>query len=165
MSVVDDIVATYRRPRRVMARLIGAGPREDRALAILMGAAAVIFVSQWPRAARQAHLDPSAPLDARLTGALLASVFLLPLAAYAVALVSHAVARAFGGQGTAFGARMALFWALMAVAPLMLLHGLLAGLAGPGAGVTILGGVIFVLFLWIWLNGLWVAGQGAEARP
>lgn len=157
MGVVDDIVATYRRPRHVIGRLIAAGQREDRALAILMGASAVIFISQWPRAARQAHLDPAAPLDARLAGALLASVFLLPLAAYLVAMISHGMARMVGGTGTAFGARIALFWALMAIAPLMLLHGLLEGLAGPGAAPVIAGAMIFGLFLWIWLNGLWVA--------
>lgn len=161
MSIVDDIVATYRRPRHVIGRLIAAGQREDRALAILMGASAVIFISQWPRAARDAHLDPTAPLDARLAGALLASVFLLPLGAYLLALVSHGVARVLGGHGTAFGARIALFWALMAVAPLMLLHGLLAGLAGPGPGLMIAGGLIFALFLWVWLNGLWVAERAA----
>jgi len=157
MSIVDDIVATYRRPRHVIGRLLAAGPREDRALAILMGAAAVIFVSQWPRVARQAHLDPAAPLDARLAGALLSSVFLLPLVAYLVSLISHLIARALGGTGTAFGARIALFWSLMAISPLMLLHGLLVGLAGPGAGSAIIGAVVFGLFLWIWLNGLWVA--------
>ena len=36
MSVITDIAATYRGPRRVVRRIIAAGPREDRALAILM---------------------------------------------------------------------------------------------------------------------------------
>lgn len=165
MSILRDIVATYRRPRHVIAGLIAAGPREDRALAVLMGASLLIFVSQWPRAARQAHLDPAAPLEARLTGALLASLFLLPLAAYLVALLSHGLARAAGGRGTAFGARIALFWALMAVSPLMLGHGLLAGMVGPGAaGVMVTGAIVFGMFLWIWLNGLRAAQDAGSGQ-
>lgn len=163
MSIVDDIVATYLRPRDVIGRLIAAGRREDRALAILMGASLMIFVSQWPLAARQAHLDPAAPLQARLAGALLASIFLLPLVAYLVAQASHVLARLLGGQGTGFGARIALFWSLLAIAPLMLLHGLLAGFAGTGAGSKIAGLLIFALFLWIWLNGLWASGRVVAA--
>jgi hypothetical protein len=155
MGLLADIAASYRRPRGVLRRLAAGPEREDRALALLMAAAALIFLSQWPRAARAAHLDPSAPLDARLVGALLASVFLLPLLAYGVAAVSHVAARMLGGRGSGFGARLALFWALLATAPLMLLHGLLAGFAGPGPVAWLFGLLVFGAFLWIWLSGLW----------
>jgi hypothetical protein len=37
MSVSRDIVATWRRPRRVMRRLLAQGRREDRAIMFLMG--------------------------------------------------------------------------------------------------------------------------------
>ena len=163
MSILRDIVATYRRPRHVIAGLIAAGPREDRALAVLMGASLLIFVSQWPRAARQAHLDPSLPLDGRLSGALLSSVFLLPLLAYGVAALSHLFARVLGGRGTGFGARIALFWALLVSAPLMLAQGLVAGLAGPGIWQTAAGTAVFAAFLWVWLAGLWAAETGGAA--
>ena len=36
MPVTTDIVATYKGPRRVIAHLLSLGPREDRALAILI---------------------------------------------------------------------------------------------------------------------------------
>ncbi len=157
MSVLADMLASLRNPRPVVRRLLAAGRREDRALAILMAAAALIFVSQWPRAARQAHLDPSMPLDGRLSGALLSSVFLLPLLAYGVAALSHLFARVLGGRGTGFGARIALFWALLVSAPLMLAQGLVAGLAGPGIWQTAAGTAVFAAFLWVWLAGLWAA--------
>lgn len=157
MAVTGDILATWRRPRRVMRRLLAGGAREDRALAILMGACAVIFVAQWPRLARDAHLDPSVPLDARLAGALLATVFILPLLAYGLAALSHVLARALGGRGTFAGARVALFWSLLATAPLMLFQGLVAGFLGPGPGLTLLGLVVLAAFLAIWGASLRVA--------
>ncbi|MBT6542661.1 MAG: YIP1 family protein, partial [Rhodobacteraceae bacterium] len=57
MGVVSDIVATYRQPRRVMRRLLSMGKREDRALAFVMAGCTVVFMSQWPVLARQAHLE------------------------------------------------------------------------------------------------------------
>jgi Yip1 domain len=150
MAITDDIVESYRRPRALIRRKMADGPREDRALAALFGAAVLIFVAQWPALARAAHLDPSQPLDARLGGALLGSVFLLPLAAYGIAGLSHVVARAFGGRGSYFGARMALFRGLLAIAPAMLLHGLVRGLLGPGPASLIAGLIVFVLFLYLW---------------
>ncbi|MFQ3302280.1 MAG: hypothetical protein ACI9EH_001177, partial [Planktomarina sp.] len=55
MAVTRDIVEAHLRPRRVMARLLRMGQREDRVLAMLMGGCIILFVSQWPYRARQAH--------------------------------------------------------------------------------------------------------------
>lgn len=161
MSIVDDILASYRRPRAVIAGKLADGPREDRALATVMGACALIFVAQWPSLSRAATLDPSVPLQARMGAALLATVFLLPLILYALALVSHGVARALGGKGSAFGSRMALFWAMLAMAPLMLLHGLTRGFLGDGLQANVLGGLVLLVFLWMWLSMLVQAHKGA----
>lgn len=157
MSLTQDILRSYRAPRAVLRRRIGPDPREDRALAVLMGACLLLFVAQWPGHARAAHMAPEVPLDARLTGALMGTIFLLPLLAYAVAAASHLLLRLFGGRGTFHGARVALFWAMLAVAPLMLLNGLVRGMIGPGPAETATGAVAALAFLAIWGAGLRVA--------
>ncbi|MGH1355723.1 MAG: YIP1 family protein [Thalassovita sp.] len=154
MAVTSDIVASYRRPGQVVARLLQMGQREDRALAILMAACAVIFIAQWPRLAREAHLDPEAELQMLLGATLLAWVMIAPLLMYAIALVSHLVARAVGGKGTGYGARIALFWALLASSPLVLLEGLVAGFIGEGGALSLVGLIWLIVFLWFWISGL-----------
>ncbi len=153
MSVSTDIVATYRGPGRVVRRLLDMGPREDRALAFLMAFCVVAFISQMPGLARRAHLE-SLELNMLLGGALMGSVFILPLFFYALALVSYWAARLAGGRGTAYGARLALFWALLSSAPLVLLNGLVAGFIGPGPTLTFVGIVWVAVFVWFWLSGL-----------
>lgn len=154
MTVTADILATWRSPRAVLRGKLAAGPREDRALATLIGACLLIFVGELPGLARAAHLDPSVPLDARIGGALLATLFLLPLIFYAIAGISHLVLRLFGRAGSAYGARVALFWALLAAGPLMLVQGLVAGLAGPGWIASLTGFGVLVAFVAIWRAGL-----------
>ena len=161
MAVSDEILATYRGPGRVLRRMLGEGADETRALGYLLAGLVLAFVARWPALSRAAHLDPAIPLEARLAGMLLATVFLLPLLAYALAGASHAVLRLFGGRGSHYGARIALFWALLAVSPLMLLKGLVAGLIGPGAALTATGATIFAAFMWIWGAGLHAAEFGA----
>ncbi|MFN3937485.1 MAG: YIP1 family protein [Gemmobacter sp.] len=162
MSVTRAILASWRDPRGVMRAHLARGVREDRALATLMGACLMAFVAQWPALSRAAHLDPSVPLDARLGGALMATLFFLPPLAYALAAASHLAARALGGRGSWFGARMALFWSLLAISPLMLVSGLVAGFAGSGPIVTATGLAVFAGFLFLWGNALVVAeGEAA----
>lgn len=150
MAVTLDILRAWRDPRAVIREKL-PGASEASALAVLMTAAALAFVAQWPGLARAAHLDATVPLQARLGGALMAVLFVLPLLAYGLALVSHVVARALGGRGSGLGARLALFWALLALTPAQLLLGLMAGFVGAGAGVTLLGGLALAGFFWIWL--------------
>ncbi|TNF20338.1 MAG: YIP1 family protein [Rhodobacteraceae bacterium] len=153
MSVSQDIVATYRGPGTVVRRLLARGQREDRALAILMAGCLLVFVSQWPRLARQAHVDGS-ELNPLLGGALLAWLIIAPLIFYGLAAGSHLLAKPLGGRGSFFGARLALFWALLAASPLFLLNGLLAGFVGAGTGPRAVEFLTFVVFLWFWLAGL-----------
>jgi hypothetical protein len=154
MSVSAEIIESYRRPRRVFRRRLERGADEGQALACLMGACALIFLSQWPGLSRAAHLDPAVPLEARLGGALMATMFLLPLIAYGLAALSHLLARLFGGRGSYFTARLALFWAMLAVSPVMLAQGLFSALAGPGPLPALLGLGVLAAFLVLWLGAL-----------
>lgn len=161
MSMTGRILASWRAPRPVVRGLLAAGVREDRAFAMLFVACLLMFVAQMPRLAREAHFDPSVPLDARIGGALMAMMFMVPLIAYLVAGISHVVAKLLGGQGSFYTARVALFWSLLTVAPLMLLQGLVAGFIGPGPQATVLGVLVALGFLWQWGNGLVAAEQAA----
>ncbi len=153
MAITQDITATYRGPGTVLRRLLDRGRREDRALAILMAGCLLVFVSQWPALARQAHFE-GRDLNPLLGGALLAWVMIAPLIFYALAGLSHLLARLLGGQGSFYGARLALFWALLAASPLFLLNGLMAGFVGPGTGPQIVELATLLIFLWFWLAGL-----------
>ena len=152
MTVSADILESYAAPGRVMRRKLAEGVREDRALATLMAALALIFLGQWPGLMRATRLDPSVPFDARVGGALMGLLFLAPLIAYGLAALVRLVARALGGQGT-------WFWALLAASPLMLVQGLVAGLIGPGPLLTGLGLVVLAAFLWLFGGAL----RAAEA--
>lgn len=164
MPVTTDIVRTYWTPRQVVRRKLAGGVREDRALATLIGGCLLVFVSQWPVLSRQAYLDPSVPFEARMGGALMAWLFIVPVAAYVMAAASHLLARLFGGRGTWFGARLALFWALLAASPLWLLNGLVAGFLGPGLALNLVGIVAVGAFLVFWGAGLWEAERGEGGR-
>lgn len=161
MPVTTDIVASYRGPRTVMRRLLAMGPNEGRALAILMAGCAVTFVGQWPRLAREAHLNER-DLTPDMAGALMAWMIIAPLAFYVMAFVSHLVLRALGGANDAFSARLALFWSWLAASPLLLLNGLVAGFVGPGPGLTGVGALWLAVFLWFWFSALREAGWGAR---
>lgn len=159
MAVTLDILRSYRPPRVVFQRLRAQGRDEGRALAYLMIGCGLIFVGQWPRLAREAHLDPSIALDARFGGALLGWLFIMPLVFYMLAALSRMIARVLGGQGDWYGARLALFWTVLATAPAFLFVGLLAGLVGatPASGVGSL--LLLGAFGYIWLGCLWAAEQ------
>lgn len=153
MAVTTDILLTYKGPRQVLARLLSAGPREDRLVALAMGSCVIMFIAQLPRLARIAHMTDQ-DLNALMGGSLLAIVFVLPLILYSLAFVFHLIARALGGKGHGFQSRVALFWAMMAASPLMLLNGLVAGFIGDGPALSAVGGLWFGAVLWFLGTGL-----------
>ncbi|WP_146345497.1 YIP1 family protein [Falsiphaeobacter marinintestinus] len=153
MAVTADIAATYRGPGRVIQRLLSMGEREDRALAFVMAACVLVFIAQLPRLSREAHLTGQ-ELNMLLGGTLLAWVMIAPLLLYVVAAISHAIAKLLGGKGSWYGARVALFWALLASTPLLLLHGLVAGMVGRGPALDTVGLVWVAVFSWFWVGGL-----------
>lgn len=165
MAVTTDILRSWRAPRMVVRRHLDGPVREDRALVFLMLACLLVFVGQWPAAARRAALDPAgAPLEAQIGAALMGWLIIAPLAFYALAALVRLVASALGGQGSWYTARMALFWSLLAVSPVWLLHGLVAGLIGPGPELTTVGAVLLAGFALIWGAGLWESEAGSR-RP
>ncbi len=165
MGVAADIAASWRRPKAVMEKHLAMGQREDRALMFLMLACFLIFIAQWPVLSRQAHLDPSVPLQARIGGALMGWLFWAPLLAYALAALTRLVAKLFGGQGSWYSARLALFWALLASSPAWLLYGMVAGFVGPGAALQLVGAGLLLAFLSIWGICLRVAESQPEGQP
>ncbi|NBO21009.1 MAG: hypothetical protein EBU97_03505, partial [Rhodobacteraceae bacterium] len=84
VALVAEFMRTWRDPAAVMEAARSGPLREDRALAMIMAASVVLFLAGWPQALRQAQIDPSVPLQARLGAALLVQVFVLPLLAYGV---------------------------------------------------------------------------------
>lgn len=163
MSVVFDIVRTYRAPREVISRRIGGEIREDRALAVLFGACVLVFVAQWPRLAREAHLDDSIGFDARFAGTLFAWLFVAPLLLYGLSLLVHAVLRLLGQRIAGYSVRMVLFWGLLAASPMFLLTGLTAGFVGPGTALHIVGGLTAGAVLLFWGIGLSIVVAGRRS--
>ncbi len=157
MTITSDILRSWRHPRAVIREKLAAGVREDRALAVIMAAGLLLFVAQWPILSRASYMDPATPLQARLGGALMACLFVLPLLAYGFAQITHLIAQVFGGNGSGFGARLSLFWALLAVTPAMLLQGLLAGFLGQTPAVIAVQLAVLAAFLGIWLSMLYEA--------
>lgn len=165
MSVTADILRTYRAPRQVLRDRIGPRAREDRALATLVAACVLIFVAQWPRLAREAHLDPAIGLDQRLASALYGWLFLAPLAFYALSILVVLGLRVAGTGASGYAVRMALFWGLLAASPLFLATGLAAG-PGAGAAPALTGIAALVALVVFWGAGLAEAvrtGQGGRA--
>ena len=161
VSLVPDLAATWRSPATAMRRRI-AEATEPGALASLMGASALIFVAQWPRLAREAYLAPEVPLDARIGGALLGWIFIVPLALYVVAAITCGIARLAGGGRNGLAHRTALFWALFASVPAWLLSGLVAGLVGQGAAMALTGALALGTFVVFWVVGLIQAERTGE---
>lgn len=158
MSVTRDIRQSYLSPRRVMRRHLDAGESEGKALFVLLSGCIIVFISQWPVAARQAFLDPSVPLEARMGATLLAWMGIAPLILYALAFITYGALRLVGGHQSSWATRMALFWALLAVGPLFLLNGLVGGFVGPGPAQTGVGLLLLGAFFYIWGGSLREAG-------
>lgn len=127
---------------------------EGTKLAVLMAAMLIFLIAQAPANARLAQLDPSVPFQARMGGALLGVMFMMPILAYALAALAAGLSRLTPWHLTPEDSRLALFWALLAVAPAMLLAGLVAGLVGQGPGLVLAQAVCGIGFLVIWGAGI-----------
>ena len=157
-GIAPRVLASWRCPGQVVREL--APMSEGAMLAVLMGAMLVFLIAQAPGHARAAALDPSVPMGGRMAGALTAVLLMMPLVAYAVASLVSLASRVMPRRVAPEDSRLALFWALLAASPAMLLAGLVEGLIGPGAALTITRLIAGLGFLFIW-----GAGLRALARP
>ena len=162
MAAVDDIWRSYRSPRQVVRGHLARTRAEPRLFTLLFSALFVVFVAQWPRLARQQFENPDLPMPGLLLGTAMALAALVPFVYLLAWLVTQAL-RLIGGRGDGYGGRLALFWALLAVSPLMLLHGLVQGMIGPGLQANVIGGIVFFVFALFWGAGLKVTQFEAKA--
>lgn len=146
MSLTRDLMNSYRAPSRPFARQLREGVSESRVLAYLMIAVVVIFIAQLPRLSREAFLDPSIEMDARVGAAILGWLFLMPLALYAVSFVIVILLKLIRVTAHSFTTRMALFWAILVSTPIWLLQGLVAGLIGVGPALSAVNVVLALFF-------------------
>ena len=161
MSVIDDVIRSYRAPRAVFRHRLSMGTREDKALAVLMGACLLVFAAQLPRLARVAH-ETGQELNMLMGATMLAWIFIMPLVFYVIGTLSHVLMRLVGGHGSTFAARFALFWALLCATPLWLLWGLVAGFIGEGVQMTLTGALALLAFLLFWSINLREAERRVE---
>ena len=158
MSVVSDIVDSWRAPSIVLRRHLARGKSEPFAFTLLVLFLTICFIAQWPGAARVTALNPEIPISPQLLARAMALLATIPVW-YALAALGRLAARAIGGQGGWYGARLALFWALVTITPLVLLAGLVAGMIGAGLQVTLVGVATFVIFLVFWALNLREEGR------
>lgn len=151
-GIAPRILQSWWAPRRVVRGLSTMPERVK--LVVLMAAMLIFLIAQAPQHARAAQIDPSVPFEARMGGALLAVMFLMPLLAYGTAALVALISRLFSRTLTPEDSRLALFWALLAVAPAMLLSGMVAGLIGPGPASSMTQAVTGIGFLMIWGAGI-----------
>ena len=162
MAVSSDILRSFRAPRAVVRGLLG-DRREARILVYLVAACALIFVAQWPRLAREAHLSDAVPLDALMSGALFAWLFVAPLAFYGLGGLLTLVLRIARSGVEGFAVRLALFWALLVASIPALLYGLVLGFIGPGIEATLTGALVVATFSALLVAGLRVALEAPVA--
>lgn len=158
MAVTTDIVRTWRGPAAVMRDLLAHGRREDRAIAYVMIACLIIFVSRLP-AIQFEVVQGRGDFQRDASYAFMSLMMFMPLILYGLAAAMHLIARLLGGKGTHYRARLALFWSLLASTPVLLLYGLVRGFIGPGLEADIVGAIWVLGFLWFVTQTFRVAEQ------
>ena len=169
MSTVAAILRSYRAPREVIRTHRASGADEALGLMWLFIACILFFVARLPEASRNSHLASLDGVDQPVASLALplfyGTVLLAPLMFMLIAAGSHLIARLLGGQGAWLDARLALFWALLCTAPAVLFQGMVAGFVGPGPGLTLASTVVFVIFVYLWVNCLIALEKPEKAAP
>ena len=145
MSVVSNVLYTYRSPSKAFERMYARPDSEATSLGYLMGACFLTYVAQWPYLARQAHLEEF-NLQTNLAASLLAWLLIAPLLLYTLAIVLYFFHKFFKGSKSSAQIRMGLFWSFLAATPIMMLFGLVKGFLGHGTAASIVGFFWFVAF-------------------
>ena len=145
MSVVSNVLYTYRSPSKAFERMYARPDSEATSLGYLMGACFLTYVAQWPYLARQAHLEEF-NLQTSLAASLLAWLLIAPLLLYTLAIVLYFFHKFFKGSKSSAQIRVGLFWSFLAATPLMMLFGLVKGFLGHGTAESIVGFFWFLAF-------------------
>ena len=138
MSVVSNVLYTYRSPSKAFEHMYARPANEATSLGYLMGACFLTYVAQWPYLARQAHLEEF-NLQTSLAASLLAWLLIAPLLLYTLAIVLYFFHKLFKGSKSSAQIRMGLFWSFLAATPIMMLFGLVKGFLGDGTAESIVG--------------------------
>ena len=147
MSILNEIILSYRRPQEVFDNFLRHEFGESHALGFLSAGCGIAFISHWPTLARQSHLMDD-PLDMMIGGALFGWVFLAPLIFYMLAALLTLFLAVFGLRMHFLLVRLILFWSFLATGPIMLLYGLANGFFGQGNASNFLGILWIIFFFW-----------------
>lgn len=158
MSLLGNILKSYRRPRAVIEEFMDDGVREDRALGFLAGGCVITFIAQWPPLARQAYIEGQ-ELDMLMGAALYGWIFLAPLLFYILAGLVQFVGYLLGSKRSGVQTRTVIFWAFLATAPLLLVVGVIEGFLGPSAMKTFVEVIWLASFIWFVVAGLRFKGN------
>ena len=156
MSVSTDIARSWIRPRTVMRELLRHGVREDRAIAYIMVACFVVFISRLPGIQYEV-IQGQGEFQRDASYAFFGLMMFAPLLMYSIAAVLHIFAKILGSGGTFYTARLAFFWVFLASTPALLLYGLTVGLIGPGVEANLVGAIWLAGFIWMLVPSLWEA--------
>ena len=163
MSVVSNVIYTYRSPSKAFELMYGRPTNEATSLGYLMGACFLTYVAQWPYLARQAHLE-NFNLQTSLAASLLAWLLIAPLLLYCVAILVYFLHRALGGGKTSGQIRVGLFWSFFAATPMMMLFGLVKGFLGGGTAENVVGFFWFIALSYFILCAVVRARVGGAAQ-
>lgn len=162
MSLTQNIVATYKGPRKVFRRLLAGAPDETRVLIFALLAGVMIFVAGAPFQAREAQLNPTSPLEARLYWSGFLWVMIFPIFGYLVAASWWLLSRLLAPHITGYGLRLSIFWTLLAASPVFLLTGLVAGFIGSGPQLQLMLWVSMAIVLWFFVSGMMVISENHD---
>lgn len=158
MSLLGNILKSYRRPRAVIEEFMDDGVREDRALGFLAGGCVITFIAQWPPLARQAYIEGQ-ELDMLMGAALYGWIFLAPLLFYILAGLVQFIGYLLGSKRSGAQTRTVIFWAFLATAPLLLVVGVIEGFLGTSAMKTFVEVIWLASFIWFVVAGLRFKGN------
>ncbi|MBL4749206.1 MAG: YIP1 family protein [Amylibacter sp.] len=150
MSLIGDMMRSYRAPRGVMQAQVERGITEPQTLFYAMLFGMMNLIANYPRAAYNAP-DPDT-LAGMMAGLFIAYVFFLPLVLFGLAAIIHWVILRFGGQATWGQARRAMIWSTVTMIPFILVTGA-AYIFQNSTLVSIVNVITAVVFTWqLWSN-------------